>query len=130
MSHCPSLSSWTLSRLLTCDLASADTDGHMSTNNKRGQPPPTRAPRSDASSGNKQVVYTLFASAAAAIATWYYSFIHTPTSFAVLPASYALCAEPGKIYTSDPLKPSVDCFVVDKQTILTTGTQRRSFAAT
>ncbi|KAI1790602.1 amidohydrolase family-domain-containing protein [Ganoderma leucocontextum] len=94
----------------------------MNANDKSGRPPPSRRSRSDTSSGNKQVVYTLFASAAAGIATWYYSFIHTPTSFTVLPASYALCAGAGKIYTADSVKPNVDCIVVDKQTILTTGT--------
>ena len=96
----------------------------MSANNKGGRPPPSGARRQDANSGNKQLVYTLFASAAAGIATWYYSFIHTPTSFTVLPASYALCADAQKIYTADPLKPTADCIVVDKHTILTTGSLR------
>ncbi|PIL25921.1 hypothetical protein GSI_11674 [Ganoderma sinense ZZ0214-1] len=94
----------------------------MSTNNKGGHPPPPRPSFRGDNSGNKQIVYTLFASAAAGIATWYYSFIHTPTSFTVLPASYALCADAGKIYTADPSNPTVDCIIVDKQTILTTGT--------
>lgn len=70
------------------------------------------------------MVYTLLASAAAGVATWYYSFIHTPPSFSVLPASYALCGDTGKIYTADPAKPIVDCFVVDKHSILTTGSLR------
>ncbi|EJF60100.1 hypothetical protein DICSQDRAFT_137677 [Dichomitus squalens LYAD-421 SS1] len=94
----------------------------MSASDKRpGQRATARTPRANTDSSNKQVIYTLFASAAAGTAAWYYSFIHTPPSFTVLPSSYALCADAGKIYTADPVKPNVDCIVVDKQTILTTG---------
>ena len=119
------------SRGIVCAMGGSSKTGQptytMSAANKgTGQRPTTRASGGSTGSGNKQVVYTLLASAAAGVATWYYSFIHTPASFTVLPASYALCADAGKIYTVDPSKPNVDCIVVDKQTILTSGTLCRS----
>ncbi|KAI0742748.1 amidohydrolase family-domain-containing protein [Daedaleopsis nitida] len=74
------------------------------------------------SSGKRQIVWTLFASAAAGLSTYYYSLTKGSTSVSSLPASYALCAESNKIYTVDSNAPTVDCILVDKVAISATGT--------
>lgn len=69
----------------------------------------------------QQVIWTLFASAAAGLSTYYYSLTKGTTSVTSLPGSYALCAENDNIYTVDAARPNVDCILVDKATISATG---------
>ncbi|KAI0920404.1 hypothetical protein AcW1_002156 [Taiwanofungus camphoratus] len=38
-----------------------------------------------------------------------------------LPESYALCTDPGKVYTVDEVKPNVDCMLVRRDRIMATG---------
>ena len=46
---------------------------------------------------------------------------------AILPESYGLCTEPGKIYTVDEATPIVDCIVIRKDEVLATGSRGQSF---
>lgn len=39
-----------------------------------------------------------------------------------LPDSYAVCTEPGKVYTVDENKPITNCVLVSKGNIMSTGT--------
>ena len=64
----------------------------------------------------QQVVWALFASAAAGVSTYLYSFTQGPTSITSFPTSYALCATGGKIYTVDE-RANVDCILVEKTRI-------------
>ena len=41
---------------------------------------------------------------------------------AVVPESYAVCTEPGKIYTVDDARPTVDCLLIHKDEIRVAGT--------
>ena len=83
---------------------------------------PAAVPLRAESSGKRQVVWTLIASAVAGLSTYYYSLTKGPTAMVSLPNTYALCANGSRIYTADESTPQVDCIVVDKQTIATTGT--------
>ena len=42
---------------------------------------------------------------------------------AALPESYGLCTEPGRIYTVDENKPTVECIVIRKDEVLAIGTR-------
>ena len=87
---------------------------------KGARTPP--APRSSGGSGKQQVVWALFASAAAGLSTYVYSQNKGPTSITSFPASYALCAEPGKVYTVDSTRPNADCILVNKANVHAVGT--------
>lgn len=88
--------------------------------------------RADSSSHN----YLLWISAAVLLAGITYLFMSRGTSSntqpkasslpSILPESYGLCTEPGKIYTVDEGTPTVDCIIVRKDEILTTGTKGTS----
>lgn len=69
----------------------------------------------------QQVIWTLFASAAAGLSTYYYSLTKGTSLVTSLPGSYALCANSSNIYTVDPARPNVECILVDKKDILATG---------
>ncbi|KAI0776794.1 amidohydrolase family-domain-containing protein [Trametes elegans] len=72
--------------------------------------------------GGRQVVWTLLASAVAGLSAYYTAFSRRPThGVTSLPTSYALCAEDSKIFTVDAARPTVDCMVVNKHSIVATG---------
>ena len=92
----------------------------MSTSVKAPRAAP--AARDSGGSSKQQVVWALFASAAAGLSTYYYSLTQGTAALTALPASYALCAESGRVYTVDDSRPNVDCVLVDKASIYATGT--------
>ncbi|CDO70443.1 hypothetical protein BN946_scf184999.g84 [Trametes cinnabarina] len=91
----------------------------MSTAKSSPQPRPSDRTNN---SGNRQVVWTLVASAVAGL-TAYYSSLSRPTpSVTALPSSYVICAEGQRIYTVDSASPTVDCILVEKHNIAASGT--------
>ncbi|KAI0370838.1 hypothetical protein BV20DRAFT_994092 [Pilatotrama ljubarskyi] len=82
----------------------------------------TRGGQAERSSGGRQIVWTVLASAVAGLSTYYSAFSGRPVSLATLPTSYGLCTEGTNIYTVDDAKPSVECILVDKHDITATGT--------
>ena len=96
----------------------------------------TKSPAFQASQDSPQAVsrnYLLWISTAILLAgvsyiltTWSPSSDTRANSSALpitLPESYGLCTEPGRIYTVDEDKPTVDCIIVRKDEVLATGTK-------
>ena len=96
---------------------------------KAGQRPPVHAGTHNDRSGKRQIAWTLFASAAAGLSTYYYSLTTGPASITSLPASYALCADSNRVYTVDHAKPHVECILVDKTIVSATGSLGQSVRA-
>ncbi|EED78577.1 predicted protein [Postia placenta Mad-698-R] len=91
-------------------------------------PPAARAvPRgpSQAASGSlgtlRHIALVLAVSALAGLATYFSRTRAHTRAVKTLPESYALCADSGKIYTVDQEKPSVDCVLVRRDRISSTG---------
>ncbi|KAI0351595.1 hypothetical protein OH77DRAFT_1523939 [Trametes cingulata] len=80
-----------------------------------------RGRQAERTSGGRQVLWTLLASAVAGLSTYYSAFSRRPASVNTLPASYGLCSEGNHIYTVDDARPSVECILVDKHVITATG---------
>lgn len=84
-----------------------------------------RGPSQAASGGSlgtlRHIALVLAASALAGLATYFSRTGAHSRAVKILPESYALCADSAKIYTVDQEKPSVDCVLVRRDRISSTG---------